>query len=62
MLGQGPVPMIRNRRLRRLLAAIAVMLGGVAMFLAPKYWPGALALFALGIVLEAVGISLERKN
>lgn len=54
--------MIRNRRLRRLLAAIAVILGGIAMFLAPKYWPGALALFALGIVLEAVGISLERKN
>ncbi len=54
--------MIRNRRLRRLLAALAVMFGGAAMFLTPELRPGALALFALGIVLEAVGIALERNN
>lgn len=54
--------MIRNRRLRRVVAALAVILGGVAMFLAPEFRPGAVALFAIGIALEAVGIALERKN
>jgi hypothetical protein len=39
-----------------------VVFGGIAMFLAPEFRPGALALFALGIVLEAVGIALERKS
>ncbi len=52
--------MIRNQRIRRIIAAIMIVLGAVLMFLAAEPWPGAL-LFALGILLELAGITLERK-
>jgi len=38
-----------------------MVLGGVLMFLAPQVWPGAL-LFAIGVALELLGITLEHKD
>jgi hypothetical protein len=52
--------MLRYRRSRRALALFLVVLGGVMMFLAPEVW-GGLAVLALGVVIELVGIALERK-
>ena len=52
--------MIRNPRIRRATAAIMMVAGAILMFLAPEVWQGAL-LFALGVVLELVGITLEHK-
>lgn len=51
--------MIKNTRIRRTGAGIMVVLGAVLMFLAPEIWQGAL-LLALGVVVELVGIALER--
>ena len=53
--------MIKNTRIRRTGALVMVMLGGILMFLAPEVWQGAL-LLALGIIIELVGITLERKG
>ncbi|HEY0665228.1 MAG TPA: hypothetical protein VGD24_04110 [Gallionella sp.] len=53
--------MIRNRRTRRTSALVMLVLGAVLMFLAPEVWQGAV-LFALGLVLEILGIALERKS
>lgn len=53
--------MLKSRH-RRKLAIALVVLGGILMFLAPdKYWLGGV-LLALGVVLELVGITLERKD
>lgn len=52
--------MIKNTRIRRTGAVILVVLGAVLMFLAPEVWQGAL-LLALGVIIELVGITLERK-
>jgi len=47
---------------RRIFAVVLVILGGILMFLAPdKYWLGGV-LLALGVVVELVGITLERKG
>jgi hypothetical protein len=59
-LNWGGAKMIRNPRIRRVGAIGLVALGAVLMFLAPEVWQGAL-LLALGIALEVVGITLERK-
>jgi len=53
--------MIRNPRIRRTSAIVMVTLGAILMLLAPEVWQGAL-LLALGVVLELVGIALERKG
>ncbi|HSJ80550.1 MAG TPA: hypothetical protein VK910_04980 [Thiobacillus sp.] len=53
--------MLRYRRSRRALALLLVVLGGVMMFLAPEVW-GGLAVLALGVVIELVGIALERRT
>jgi uncharacterized membrane protein HdeD (DUF308 family) len=53
--------MTKNPGLRRASAVIMVVLGVVFMLFAPAIWPGAL-LFMLGVVLELVGIALERKT
>ncbi len=50
--------MIRNRAVRRTVALVLVVLGGLLMMLAPPIWIGAIPL-ALGILLEVVGIALE---
>ncbi|MBW8372324.1 MAG: hypothetical protein K0M66_15330 [Thiobacillus sp.] len=52
--------MLGKRRSRRVLAIFLVVLGGVLMYLAPEIWAG-LAVLALGVVIELVGITLERK-
>ena len=53
--------MLRNRRSRRVLALFLVVLGGLLMYLAPEVW-GGLAVLALGVVIELVGIALERRT
>lgn len=52
--------MLMKRRSRRVLSMFLVILGGVLMYLAPEMLAG-LALLALGIVVELVGIALERR-
>jgi len=51
--------MIRNRGLRRGIAIALMVAGASLMLLAPPVWIGAIPL-GLGIVLELVGIRLER--
>lgn len=51
--------MIKNTRVRRTGALILVALGALLMFLAPEVWQGAL-LLGLGVLIELVGIALER--
>jgi hypothetical protein len=48
-----------SKRSRRLLAGFLVVLGGVLMYLAPEIWAG-LVVLVLGVVIELVGIALER--
>jgi hypothetical protein len=52
---------LRNRRSRRVLALLLVVLGGVLIYLAPEVW-GGLAVRALGVRIELAGIALERKT
>ena len=52
--------MSKNTRTRRTGALILVVLGATMMLLAPEVWQGAL-LLALGVIIELVGITLERK-
>jgi len=52
--------MIKNKRIRRTGALIMVVLGAILMFLAPEVWQGAL-LLAMGVIIELIGITLERK-
>ena len=53
--------MFKNRRSRRVLAIVLVVVGGLLMALAPEMWIG-LLLLALGVVIELAGIALERKS
>jgi uncharacterized membrane protein HdeD (DUF308 family) len=53
--------MIRNRRVRRSLAAVLVLVGGVLLLMAPSVHYGLVA-FGLGIVLELAGIVIERRD
>lgn len=53
--------MIRNRGLRRATAIALMIAGALLMLLAPPVWIGAIPL-GLGIVLELVGIRLERAD
>jgi drug/metabolite transporter (DMT)-like permease len=46
---------------RRIVAVILVILGAVLMFLAPEVWAG-VALLAAGVLVEVVGIALERNR
>ena len=50
--------MIRNRPLRRSVAAVLMIMGALLMLFAPPVWVGAIAL-AAGLVLEAIGIAIE---
>ncbi len=45
---------------RRILAGALVVLGGVIIFAAPETMSGA-ALIAVGVLVEVVGIMLERR-
>jgi len=53
--------MIRNRRLRRIVALALIAIGIVLMLLAPSAHYGLIA-FALGVVLELAGIAIERQG
>lgn len=53
--------MIRNRRIRRKVAAVLIGVGLLLLALAPSVGAG-LAFFALGIVLELVGLALEHRD
>lgn len=53
--------MLSKRRSRRVLAIFLVVLGGMLMALAPEIWAG-LAVLALGVLIELVGIALEHKD
>lgn len=53
--------LIKYRGLRRALGVLLAGAGALLMWLAPESWSG-LALLAAGIALEAVGITLERRN
>jgi drug/metabolite transporter (DMT)-like permease len=46
---------------RRTIAIGLVVLGGILMFLAPEVWAG-LILLVLGVLVEAIGITLEKKK
>ena len=59
--------MLKNTRLRRTVGAILVVIGALAMWLAPgPTFTGTsaagLGLLVAGIVLEAVGIALEHRD
>jgi hypothetical protein len=53
--------MIRNRRIRRKVAAVLIGGGLMLLVLAPSAGVG-VAVFALGIVLELVGLALEHRD
>ena len=53
--------MLRRQRSRRAIALFLVVLGVLLMYLAPELWAGGLAMLALGVALELVGIALERR-
>lgn len=52
--------MIRNRRLRRGLAGTLIVAGALLMLLSPSVTLGLLP-FALGVVLELLGLAIERR-
>lgn len=52
--------LLKNRRLRRSMGFVLVITGGILMWLAPEVEVG-VALLAAGILLEIVGIALERR-
>jgi hypothetical protein len=53
--------MIRNRRIRRRFAGVLIGVGLLLLVLAPSAGAG-LGFFALGIVLELVGLALEHRD
>lgn len=56
-----PTAMIRNRRIRRIGAGALIGAGVLLLVLAPSVRAG-LGFFALGIVLELVGLALEHRE
>lgn len=50
-----------GRKSRRALASVLVVLGGVLIFLTTEVRAG-MVLLAIGVVLELVGIMLERRR
>ena len=53
--------MLKNRGLRRAIAVVLLLLGGLLMLFSPSVQIGLLA-FALGVVLELAGLALERRD
>ena len=53
--------MIFRRRTRRIIGAVLIVLGAALMLLAPET-AGGFALFALAVLLEFVGLLLERRD
>lgn len=52
---------LKKTSLRRSLALLLIVLGGVLLFLAPETWAG-LGLLALGIALEIAGFTLRHRD
>jgi drug/metabolite transporter (DMT)-like permease len=52
---------MRSHRLRQAVAALLVVMGVALLLLAPSAGPGLVA-FALGVLIEAVGLALERRD
>ncbi len=53
--------MIRNRLVRRSASVVLIVAGGLLMLLSTSVGAG-LILFSLGVVLELIGLSLDRRN
>lgn len=53
--------MIRNRRVRRAVALVLIVAGGLLMWLSTSVGPGLVA-FGLGVLLEVVGLALEHRD
>ena len=53
--------MIRHRRLRRGAAGALIVVGALLMLLSPSVALGLLP-FTLGVVLELVGLAIERRT
>jgi hypothetical protein len=53
--------MLNKPGLRRAIALLLVVLGGLVMFFAPETWAG-LALLVLGVSLEVAGIALRHRD
>ncbi|MDK9703101.1 MAG: hypothetical protein OEL20_08165 [Sulfuritalea sp.] len=53
--------MLKTTAIRRPLAVLLAVLGAALMFFAPETW-ASLALLAIGISLEALGIALRHRD
>lgn len=55
--------MIKNPHTRRTFAFSLIVIGGLLMFFAPETeeWAG-LAVLALGVIIEIIGITLEHRG
>lgn len=53
--------MLNKPVVRRPVAILLVVLGALAMFLAPETWAG-VTLLALGVALESIGIALHHRD
>ncbi len=53
--------MIRNSRLRRVIAVVLLVAGAALMLLSTKVGAGLLT-FGLGVALELIGVMLERRD
>ncbi|MCK9200814.1 MAG: hypothetical protein WA056_14185 [Gallionella sp.] len=53
--------MLRKPHIRRPISALLMIMGAAMMYLALETWAGALA-FALGVLIEVVGIAVKRKE
>jgi hypothetical protein len=53
--------MIRNSRLRRVIAVVLLVAGAALMLLSTEVGVGLLT-FALGVALELMGLLLERRD
>ena len=53
--------MIKNRKVRRIVAVALIAIGALLMFLATEVLAGVI-MFGLGVVLELFGIKLEHEK
>jgi hypothetical protein len=53
--------MIRNKRVRRILAGLLIALGLLLMLLAPSAHLGLIA-FGVGVALELLGLAIEHRD
>ena len=53
--------MLRNRRSRRVVAALLLVVGALLMLFSPSVEIGLIA-FALGVALELAGLAIEHRD